>query len=82
MSDLITRLTDLNAVGDMRVEDLLDDMGALASHKVAITVCDGDDFTAIGGLVCLHGPHTDRYIAAIEAVNRGIEREEENDSAQ
>lgn len=72
----ILRLIDTDGIGAASVSQLLHDMGAEQSPNVAVAITRRHQFQPFAALVCLHGPHTARYMAAIEAVTREIQSEE------
>lgn len=72
----ILRLIDTDEIGAASVSQLLHDMGAEQSPNVAVAITRRHQFEPFAALVCLHGPHTARYMAAIEAVTREIRSEE------
>lgn len=78
----ILRLIDTDDIGQATVSQLLRDMGAECSPNVAVAITRRHQFQPFAALVCLHGPHTARYMAAIEAVSQDIQREEQIGSHQ
>ncbi|WP_342596342.1 hypothetical protein AAGT95_09600 [Salinicola lusitanus] len=78
----ILRLIDTDDIGQATVSQLLRDMGAERSPNVAVAITRRHQFQPFAALVCLHGPHTARYMAAIEAVSQAIQREEQIGSHQ
>lgn len=75
----ILRLIDTDEIGDASVSQLLRDMGAEQSPNVAVAITRRHQFKPFAALVCLHGPNTARYMAAIEAVTREIQSEEKTE---
>ncbi|WP_110678770.1 hypothetical protein [Salinicola sp. RZ23] len=78
----ILRLIDTDEIGGASVSQLLHDMGAERSSTVAVAITRRHQFEPFAALVCLHGKHTARYMAAIEAVSQDIQREEQPGSHQ
>lgn len=68
----IMRLIDTDEIGEASVSQLLHDMGVEHAEQVAVAITRSHQFEPFAALVCLHGPHTARYMAAIEAVTRDI----------
>ncbi|MBZ9574390.1 hypothetical protein [Modicisalibacter sp. MOD 31.J] len=73
----IMRLIDTDEIGAATVRELLHDMGADGDRQAAIAIVKRHHFTPHAAFVCLHGAHTARYMAAIEAVTREINQEQE-----
>lgn len=74
-SNAILRLIDTDEIGQASVSELLRDMGAERAPNVAVAITRRHQFQPFAALVCLNGPHTARYMAAIEAVKQDIENE-------
>ena len=72
----ILRLIDTDEIGSASVSQLLRDMGAEQSPNVAVAITRRHQFQPFAALVCLHGPNTARYMAAIEAVTHEIKQEQ------
>lgn len=68
----IMRLIDTDDIGDATVSQLLSDMGAEQSEQVSIGITRSHQFEPFAALICLHGPHTERYLEAIRQVTRDI----------
>ncbi|MCE8027517.1 hypothetical protein HOP54_02280 [Halomonas daqingensis] len=73
----ILRLIDTDEIGEATVSQLLRDMGAEKSPNVAVAITRRHQFQPIAALICLHGPNTERYMAAIEAVTKQIQQEQQ-----
>ncbi|RXE49188.1 hypothetical protein [Chromohalobacter israelensis] len=73
----ILRLIDTDEIGAASVSQLLHDMGAEQSPNVAVAITRRHQFQPFAALVCLHGPHTARYMAAFEAVTQAIKHEQQ-----
>lgn len=78
----ILRLIDTDEIGEASVSQLLRDMGAEQSPNVAVAITRRHQFQPFAALICLHGPHTERYMAAIESVTRDIKLEQRYGAAQ
>ncbi|ACL72743.1 hypothetical protein Tgr7_1660 [Thioalkalivibrio sulfidiphilus HL-EbGr7] len=76
-TNMLMKFVNLRTLADASVNDLMRSMGALGADQAAITI-ETDDGHAVGGLVCLHGPDTRRYMDAIQAVRDQIEQEQTN----
>lgn len=74
--NVFTKYLTLNGVATTPVGDILKDMDEIGAGQIALTVRDRDERT-VGGLVVLRGPDADRYMRAIEAVEKEIEAEED-----
>lgn len=68
----IMRLIDIDEIGDANVSQLLHDMGADSAEQVAVAITRSHQFEPFAALICLHGPHTQRYLDAINNVTRDI----------
>lgn len=68
----IMRLIDIDEIGDANVSQLLHDMGADSAEQVAVAINRSHQFEPFAALICLHGPHTQRYLDAINTVTRDI----------
>ncbi|OWV30170.1 hypothetical protein [Halomonas campaniensis] len=68
----IMRLIDTDEIGDANVSQLLHDMGADSAEQVAVAITRSHQFQPFAAFVCLHGPHTQRYLDAINNVTRDI----------
>ncbi|OLO06851.1 hypothetical protein BTW08_15250 [Salinicola sp. MH3R3-1] len=78
----ILRLIDTDEIGEASVSQLLRDMGAEQSPNVAVAITRRHQFQPFAALVCLYGPHTARYMAAIEAVSQDIQHEQQAERSQ
>lgn len=76
----ILRLIDTDEIGNASVSQLLHDMGAEQVANIALAITRRHQFQPFAALVCLHGPHTARYMAAFDAVTREIETEIDNEA--
>lgn len=74
--NVFTKYLTLDGVATTPVGDILKDMDEIGAGQIALTVRDGDERT-VGGLIVLRGPDADRYMRAIEAVEKEIEAEED-----
>lgn len=74
--NVFTKYLTLDGVATTPVGDILKDMDEIGAGQIALTVRDRDERT-VGGLVVLRGPDADRYMRAIEAVEKEIEAEED-----
>ena len=72
MTNPIMRLIDIDEIGDANVSQLLHDMGADSAEQVAVAITRSHQFEPFAALICLHGPHTQRYLDAINTVTRDI----------
>lgn len=66
------RLIDTDEIGDASVSQLLHDMGAADAEQVMVAITRRRRFEPIAALICLHGPHTQRYLDAISQVEKDI----------
>jgi hypothetical protein len=66
----------LNGVATTPVGEILKDMDESGIGQIALTVRNDQERT-VGGLIVLRGPDADRYMRAIEAVEKEIEAEED-----
>jgi hypothetical protein len=66
----------LDGVATTPVGEILKDMGETGMDQIALTV-RGHDERTVGGLIVLRGQDADRYMRAIEAVEREIEAEDD-----
>ncbi|MGE4406446.1 hypothetical protein [Pseudomonas sp.] len=73
---ILTKYLDLEGVATTPVGEILKDMDEIGAGHIALTVRDRDERT-VGGLIVLRGPDADRYMRAIEAVEKAIEAEED-----
>lgn len=68
----ILRLIDADDIGDATVSQLLHDLGAEKAEQLAVAITRSHQFQPFAAFICLHGPHTQRYLNAIEQVRRDI----------
>lgn len=68
----IMRLINIDDIGDANVSQLLHDMGTDSAEQVAVAITRSHQFEPFAALICLHGPHTQRYLDAINTVTRDI----------
>jgi|GEM_PF-1875219 len=73
----ILRLIDSDDIGDATVSQLLHDLGAEKAEQVAVAITRSHQFQPFAAFICLHGPHTQRYLNAIEQVRRDIKLEKQ-----
>ena len=76
-SNPILRLIDSDDIGDATVSQLLHDLGAEKAEQVAVAITRSHQFQPFAAFICLHGPHTQRYLNAIEQVRRDIKLEKQ-----
>lgn len=72
----LSRYLDFERVATTPVGEILKDMDETGVDQIALTVRNNQERT-VGGLIVLRGPDADRYMRAIEAVEKEIEAEEE-----
>ncbi|MDC8804246.1 hypothetical protein PRZ61_12420 [Halomonas pacifica] len=82
MTTPIMRLIDTDEIGAASVHQLLTDMGAEHAEQLAVGITRSHQFQPFAALVCLHGPHTQRYLDAIQAVSRDITLEQRYGASQ
>lgn len=68
----VLRLIDTDEIGTASVSQLLHDLGAGSAEQVAVGITRSHQFEPFAALICLHGPHTQRYLDAINNVTRDI----------
>lgn len=73
---VLTRYLEFERIATAPVGEVLKDMDEMGAGQIALTVRNSSD-RVVGGLIVLRGPDADRYMRAIEAVEREIEAEEE-----
>ena len=73
----ILRLIDSDDIGDATVSQLLHDLGAEKAEQLAVAITRSHQFQPFAAFICLHGPHTQRYLNAIEQVRRDIKLEKQ-----
>lgn len=66
------RLIDAAEIGEASVSQMLRDLGAEPREQIAVAIVSSHQFQPRAAFVCLHGPHTQRYLDAIEQVRRDI----------
>ena len=76
-SNPILRLIDSDDIGDATVSQLLHDLGAEKAEQLAVAITRSHQFQPFAAFICLHGPHTQRYLNAIEQVRRDIKLEKQ-----
>lgn len=76
------RLIDAAEIGDAPVSQLLRDLGAEQREQIAVAIVSSHQFQPHAAFICLHGPHTQRYLDAIEQVRRDIQLEQRYGAAQ
>jgi len=74
--NVFTKYLTLDGVATTPVGEILKDMDESGVGQIALTVRNDQERT-VGGLIVLRGPDADRYMRAIEAVEREIEAEED-----
>lgn len=74
--NVFNKYLTLDGVATTPVGDILKDMDEIGAGQIALTVRDRNERT-VGGLIVLRGPDADRYMRAIEAVEKEIEAEED-----
>lgn len=82
MSNPIMRLVDTDEIGNASVSQLLHDMGAASGEQVAVAITRSHQFEPFAALICLHGPHTQRYLEAIRQVERDINLDQRYGASQ
>lgn len=73
-TNAMLRLLNIDEIGQASVCDVLSDMDTANAGQVAIQLSDASGQVR-GALVCLHGPDSQRYIDAFNAVSNDIENE-------
>ena len=68
----VVRLIEADDFGDATVSQLLHDLGAEKAEQLAVAITRSHQFQPFAAFICLHGPHTQRYLDAIEQVRRDI----------
>jgi len=76
-SNPILRLIDSDDIGDATVSQLLHDLGAEKAEQLAVAITRSHQFQPFAAFICLHGPHTQRYLNAIEQVRRDIKLDQQ-----
>ncbi|MBB3231731.1 hypothetical protein [Halomonas stenophila] len=66
------RLIEATEIGEASVSQMLRDLGAEQREQIAVAIVSSHQFQPRAAFVCLHGPHTQRYLDAIEQVRRDI----------
>lgn len=66
------RLIDATELGEASVSQMLRDLGAEQREQIAVAIVSSHQFQPRAAFICLHGPHTQRYLDAIEQVRRDI----------
>lgn len=74
--NVFTKYLTLDGVASAPVGEILKDMDESGVGQIALTVRNDQERT-VGGLIVLRGPDADRYMRAIEAVEKEIEAEED-----
>lgn len=72
----LTKYLHLDTLATTPVGEVLKDMDEIGAGQIALTVRDREERT-VGGLIVLRGPDADRYMRAIETVEKEIEAEED-----
>lgn len=71
---IVAKYMSLESLAATPLGEILDDMDELGAGQLAMTVKDKDERT-LGGVILLRGENADRYMRAINAVEREIQAE-------
>lgn len=73
---VLSKYLSLDGVATTPIGEVLKDMDETGVGQIALTVRDTEE-RVVGGLIVLRGEDADRYLRAIEAVEKEIEAEED-----
>ena len=66
------RLIDAAEIGEASVSELMRNLGAEQREQFALAITSSHQFKPHAAFICLHGPHTQRYLDAIDQVRQNI----------
>lgn len=72
----VLRMIDSDDLGSATVSELLRDLGAEHREQIAVAITRSHQFTPHAAFICLHGPHTQRFLEAIDRVRQEITLEQ------